>query len=59
MERLKNVGNIVSGIGEKPRKRRSVVIDDAKDDDASKAEAKTDTSGDGKSLTDDISAQLD
>ena len=56
---LKNVGNIVSDIGEKPRKRRSVVIDDAKDDDASKAEAKTDTSGDGKSLNDDISDQLD
>eukprot|EP00944_MAST-04C_sp_MAST-4C-sp1_P014587 g14587.t1 len=56
---LKNVGNIVSDIGEKPRKRRSVVIDDAKDDDASKAEAKTDTSGNGKSLNDDISDQLD
>ena len=39
--------------------KRSVVIDDAKDDDASKAEAKTDTSGNGKSLNDDISDQLD
>ena len=45
-------------MGEKPRKKRSVVIDEAKDDDVSKAEAKTDQSGDGNSLNDDMNDQL-
>jgi ubiquitin-activating enzyme E1 len=52
------VGSIVTSMGEKPRKKRSVVIDEAKDDDVSKAEAKTDQSGDGNSLNDDMNDQL-